>query len=350
MSLPPQSSGVDLYAAGQLNRMANAQSAQAAALRAQADATSRQNQLLAEQNRLQQRREQLEIERRNQVNLLHDISTFQTRIQQISNLGILDFLMYTDNMNKIFGKSDFSMLERIEELELKKDILNSYYQNYNLVKSRLQPEALRIYEQLCVSIKSIEEKYQSINSQIIGNNNTKSSLHPGFLSLESEYKAKSSELEESKKNLKKLKKVESHKVAWILFSLPLLAVAALTFGLGVTKSPPLIFLSFPIIIAAFIVATYPLTATKKIPKIKERKNGIKLELADLEKRFNPVKKQISDLHFVLISLEEQKAMLQEEYNKMVQSYKLQLGIPENFNLEYFNFSSTGNYVVGGYPV
>jgi hypothetical protein len=136
VSLPPQPSGVDIYSAGQLNRLANAQSMQV-------EAMNQQNSLIAEQNRIQKRREDLEIKRRNQVNLLHDIKTFQMNIQQNSNVGIVDFLHYTNNMNLVFGKSDFSMLERVEELEMKRDVVNSYHQNYNIVKLRLPPEIIK---------------------------------------------------------------------------------------------------------------------------------------------------------------------------------------------------------------
>lgn len=340
MSLPPQSSGLDLYAAGQLNRIANAQSITASGIQ-------QQNSLLAEQNRLQQRREELQAKRRSQLNLLHSIKSMQFDILQKNNIDISDLLNYVYNIATVFRKSDFSLLENVEELNMKRDIEKSINEDYNEIRNRIEPNAVSLYDDFVNYIKSANEIYDSLNSSLGHKSNEIHSFKLESPDLKSELDSKSRELNVSKYKITELEKAESNRFMHVIGSIPFFAIAAYLFAIGSSDSSRIILVSIPLTIFGLFVARHPFTAKEKISKLKDKINTLEPELLDYETKIGLREKRLEELNLEAITIEDKKSKLQDEYNQSLHTYRLKLGIPENFEL-VFEHDALGNWTIGGF--
>ena len=120
--------------------------------------TDQQRRLADEQSRLANLQEMQMLEnqsRRNLLKFLHDTKTQQSQVANNHAVTGFDFLKFNQNY-VTFNNTDFSLLENVEELDLKREVEQNFANEAMALKGKLDQNFILEYNNLGSEIESVK--------------------------------------------------------------------------------------------------------------------------------------------------------------------------------------------------
>ena len=313
--------------------------------------TDQQRRLADEQSRLANLQEMQMLEnqsRRNLLKFLHDTKTQQSQVANNHAVTGFDFLKFNQNY-VTFNNTDFSLLENVEELDLKREVEQNFANEAMALKGKLDQNFILEYNNLASEIESSKvdiSRFEFTKNQYENSPDRMQRL--SRLRLENSRKSSlKQELLTEESALEGYEIINSSRKLLLTISVVMLISSTVSFvNFILSKSTLLGIIGSCLLLFALLFLITINSAKVKSKKNRKNIREIKKEIGDVSVIINTLELEVQNDTEYLQNLAIQIANISNSISTKTLHFRRNQSVPDGFEIVYYGNGILAAYFTG----